>query len=297
MRGFTFWSSIACYLVAACGGVTTDHGRSQGVSGNGTGGGRVIRDYDASFEPAPPGSGGAGAVPASGKGGYPGGPVATSPRGPGDGGAPPSIRGDGGARPSFASGGATGGSVSPTGGAVTVATGGSAGASCRNVFEPMEWGGRCAPSAECLNLAPSSWSPVVDTPEPSVDAGPVQGTEVAEAQFCSAPAKRNYLFAFEASGASYDAFNIATGDAACSGRSLAYLGIGGIGDAPLTKVRTHCFSVDGALLGSHIAVVGRDGAVVSNLRAVSACPCPYPIPYNVNTCPDVEGSAGHPNCG
>src|SRR5262249_27420081 len=110
MRGYTFWSSVGCYLLVACGGVTTDRGRSQGVSGDGSGGGktRVVSDYDASFEPAHPGSGGAGGVPVSGKGGSPGAPVATARGGTGDGGAPPSHTG--GAPPSFASGGATGGS-------------------------------------------------------------------------------------------------------------------------------------------------------------------------------------------
>jgi hypothetical protein len=76
------------------------------------------------------------------------------------------------------------------------------------------------------------------------------------------------------------------------------IGVGGLGDAPLAAHRTHCFSVDGELLGSRLSIMTDDpDAVLSNLRAVSSCPCAYPIPYNVNTCPGVEGAAGHPNCG
>jgi hypothetical protein len=132
-----------------------------------------------------------------------------------------------------------------------------------------------------------------------VDADAAVGTDVAELPFCGAPSKKQrYLFAFEESGASSDAFNVVTGDDACSGRSLAFIGVGGLGDAPLTPVRTHCISVEGDLLGSRLAIVALESdAVLTNLRAVSSCPCPYPIPYNVNTCPGVEGAAGHPNCG
>ena len=108
----------------------------------------------------------------------------------------------------------------------------------------------------------------------------------------------HYLFAFEESGAWYDDFNIATSDRECEGRSLGFLGIGGVGDAPLTRVRTHCFSVPGELLGSWLAIVALDrDASITNLRAVSSCDCAYPMPYNANSCAGIEGGGGHPNCG
>ena len=182
-----------------------------------------------------------------------------------------------------------------TGGAIDVPTAVDSGPACRNVFAPMNWDARCEPSPLSLNLDPATWFPADDARDASTDAAAPRGTTVAEAPFCAAAGKRRYTFAFEESGASYDDFNILTGNDACSGRSLAFIGVGGVGDAPLTRVRTHCFSVDGELLGSRLAIVPLDpDAIISNLRPVASCPCPYPIPYNVNTCPGVEGAAGTP---
>lgn len=297
-RASLLWSSIGCFVLAACGGVTTDNGRLEGTSEGGSGG---SSDEDGGSTVPPPlsAAGGGFSRPEFGAGGT-GGSGHSNPLPPVSGGVGPIADGgagpigDGGA-PSWAGGGA--GGALETGGSISVDAG--TGNTCRNVLEPMNWEARCAPLKECLNLDPASWTPASpDVHGGDADAATPEGTTVAEMRFCSAPANRRYLFAFEESGAWYDDFNIATGDEACVGRNLAFMGIGGVGDAPLARVRTHCFSIDGSLLGSRIAVVARDrDAVISNLRAVSSCPCPYPIPYNVNSCPGVQGSAGHPNCG
>jgi hypothetical protein len=166
-----------------------------------------------------------------------------------------------------------------------------------NEFPPTDWSSHCSPETECIDLNPSHWSPVIGEPEAS-DSGAASNSSVAEAAFCGAPANRNYTFAFDASLGNYDLFWVTTGNDECSGRIIAVLGIGGENGQPLAQVRTHCFTVPGDLLGSRLAIVPTaSDAVVTNLRAVSSCPCSYPIPYNVNTCPGVEGSAGHPNCG
>jgi hypothetical protein len=171
------------------------------------------------------------------------------------------------------------------------------GAICLNSYPAMSWTDRCAPIDACIDLNSPALPSAIESG--SSDGGIDMGTAVDERPFCSAPSPRHqYLFAFEESGASYDDFNVVTGSSACQGKSLAFLGIGGVGDAPLTPIRTHCFSVPGDVLEGRLSVVALDpNAHISNLRAVSSCPCAYPIPYNVSSCPGVNGGGGHPNCG
>jgi hypothetical protein len=192
---------VGCFVLAACGGVTTDGHRSDRASAGGgeTAAGASGDDGGASSGGAEF-AGGPSSVAAGGTGGrYP-----TESPPPAK--APPAAAG--GALPIIGSSGGA------TGGAVSVLPPVDSGPSCQNVFSPMEWRARCAPSDRCLNLDPASWSSAADAPDASVDAGGGEdGPDVVEMRFCGAPwKKQRYLFAFEESGASYDAFNVVTGD-------------------------------------------------------------------------------------
>jgi len=106
-----------------------------------------------------------------------------------------------------------------------------------------------------------------------------------------------YTFAFDemVTQSIYTSFDVATGSAECDGYHLAYLGYPNGTTLPAGNWRTHCFSIDGRFLQSHLAVHRGDSAF-SNLRVVSSCPCTRQIPYNVDVCPSPQGSAGAPNC-
>jgi hypothetical protein len=266
-----------CAAPQACGGVAETGSHSGAANEGGTGG--------SSGSGGPASDGGAAPISEIGYGGWENGGVPGS---------------------TSAGGASTGGlqDYSLSGGRVGFSTGGGSpafvdsGAVCPDVFSTMSWPDRCLPSDSCIQLDSGLLPPSGGGDGPP-DGAVAAETTVAESAFCAPPSRtQRYLFAFEESGASYDDFNVVTGDKPCEGRSLAFLGIGGVGDAPLTPVRTHCFSVPGSVLGNRLAIVALDpSAHIANLRAVSTCPCAYAIPYNVSSCPGVNGGGGHPNCG
>jgi hypothetical protein len=167
--------------------------------------------------------------------------------------------------------------------------------SCGYSFGFMALRDSCTATSGCLNLDPATWGPVV--PASGADAG-ASGAWV-EAPFCQAPVPgQTYTFAFDeqVTDHSYTSFYVATGTAACEGYSIAYLGFPEGADSPPGSIRTQCFSVDGRFLQSRLAVNYYPEGHFSNLRVVSSCPCARQVPYNTETCPPPNGSAGAPNC-
>jgi hypothetical protein len=290
-------------FAAACGGTVSDvNGRNGRLSGAGDASGGSVSESGGS-QPSivpQPGSGGAAWLATGGWFGGPGGLGGTPPAWPSGG------TGPGGA---YAMGGSSGEAGFPAGGYAGFAidagppgSGGSPiyvpdGTGCGYTFGSAEWRGSCAPTGGCLNLDPATWSPVV-LPGWS-DAGAPGGASV-EAPFCQAPVPgRTYTFAFDANfeDSTYTSFDVGTGTTPCEGYGLAYLGYPIDGDTPPRgAVSTHCFSVDGRFLQSRLSVYYYGQAHFSNLRVVSSCPCTRQIPYNTETCPPPNGSAGAPNC-
>jgi hypothetical protein len=189
--------------------------------------------------------------------------------------------------------------LTPSGGAATIVPTGpegssGGGVSCDYTWETHSWQDQCSARSRCLDLDPAISSVVTEDPHPA-DGG--FGPGETEAAFCTPPdSSVTYTFAADVDGpVVHTGYNVYTGDQACEGRELAYLGI-----TPLARYRTLCFSIPGRYLASRLAVIPNSTDVdVTNLRRVTSCPCAYPLPYNItSTCPSPpQGAAGNPGCG